>query len=91
MPLFVRRTTWPCQNDVSLGNRCGCQPVAILSHPDGMSQPHPETYREGEWSLLAFPANLFFQVSEKSKSGANPPADSVEGEGRRGGGGWWHI
>ena len=26
----------------------GAKPVAILSHPDRMLQPHPETYREGE-------------------------------------------
>lgn len=25
MPFFVSRTTWPCQGDVSLGNRDGCQ------------------------------------------------------------------
>lgn len=25
MPLFVCRTTWPCQSDVSLGNQGGCQ------------------------------------------------------------------
>lgn len=77
MPLFVCRTTWPCQGDVSLGNRGECQPVAILSHPDGMSQPHPETSREGERRLLAFPVNVFFQVSEKSDSGAGSPADNV--------------
>lgn len=87
MPLFVYRTTWPCQSDASLGNRGGCQPVAILSHPDGMSQPHCETYREREWSLLAFSVNLFFQVSEKSESGANPPADIVV-VGRESGGEW---
>ena len=48
-----------------------------MSHPDGMSQPHCETYKDGEWSLLAFSVNLFFKVSEKSESGANPPADIV--------------
>lgn len=78
MPLFVCRTTWPCQSDVSLGNWGRCQPVAILSHPDGMSQPHSETYREQERSLLAFPVNVFSQVSEKSKSCAGPPAGDVE-------------
>lgn len=56
------------------------RPVAILSHPDGMSQSHPETYRAGERSLLAFPANLPFQISEKPKSGAGPSADSAGGE-----------
>lgn len=56
------------------------RPVAILSHPDGMSQSHPETDRAGERSLLAFPANLPFQISEKPKSGAGPPADSAGGE-----------
>lgn len=94
MPLFVCRTTWPCQRDASLGNRGGCQPVAILSHPDGMSQPHCETYREREreWSLLAFSVNLFFQVLEKSESGAKPPADIVVwGGSGRGSGGWWCI
>lgn len=58
----------------------GARPVAILSHPDGMSQPHPETYREREWSLLAFPANSPFQVSEKPESGAGSPADSARGQ-----------
>lgn len=56
------------------------RPVAIWSHPDGVLQPHPETYRAREWSLLAFPANLPFQISEKPKSGAGPPADNARGE-----------
>ncbi|XP_064432747.1 ETS homologous factor isoform X2 [Mirounga angustirostris] len=56
------------------------RPVAILSHPDGMLQPHPETYKVGEWSLLAFPANLPFQISEKPQSGAGPPADNTKGD-----------
>lgn len=56
------------------------RPVAILSHPDGVLQPHPETYREGEWSLFAFPVNLSFEISEKPKSGASPPADNARGE-----------
>lgn len=58
----------------------GARPVAILSHPDGMLQPHPETYREGEWSLLTFPVNLPFQISEKPKSGAGPLAGNAWGE-----------
>lgn len=56
------------------------RPVAILSHPDGMLQPHPATYREGEWSLLAFPVNLSSRISEKPKSGAGPASDNARRE-----------
>ena len=50
------------------------------------------TEREREWSLPAFSVNLFFQVLEKSESGANPPADIVVwGGSGRGSRGWWCI
>lgn len=45
----------PVRVKYHLETRVGARPVAILSHPDEMLQPHPETYREGEWRLLAFP------------------------------------